>query len=236
MRFGEVGGELVVAAAQAVVVIAFDGVFGLLLCAERGCADLAMIGGVEAFDVADDGAAVFGGDGFAVEILGEGDVRAGEVFQFFEWVEEGTEFVGASVEAGVFVEADLCAAALVGLKPGLFDEGPQLRGAAVDELRAELDGLSRRCAASGCGRRCGPALRGRAPSDAGLGQGAGCGEAGHACADDEDFGVRLGHAVRCVGVSLTVRGFCSTRRRHRVLAAGRFRTTHSRCGARGRAR
>ena len=96
---GEVGGELGVAAAEAVGSVAFDEALGFLLCAERGGADLAVVCGVEAFDVADGGDAVFGGDGFAVEILCEGEVGAGEVFEFFEWVEEGAKFVGTGVEA-----------------------------------------------------------------------------------------------------------------------------------------
>ncbi len=119
----QIGGELVVAVAQAVAAITLDGFFGLLLCAQGGCADLAMVCGVEAFNVADGGIAIFGGDGFAVEIFGEGEVGAGEVFEFFERVEEVGEFVGAGVEAGV-VEADLCAVALVGFEAGFFDECP----------------------------------------------------------------------------------------------------------------
>ncbi len=50
---GEEAWQQIVSATDAEEAVAFDGVFGGLLPGERGYADDAMVGGVEAFDIAD---------------------------------------------------------------------------------------------------------------------------------------------------------------------------------------
>ena len=74
-------GEAVVAVVDAEEAVAFDGLFGGLLEAEGAGADDAVVGGVEAFDVADGGAALVFGDGVLGEVFGEGEVGAGEGFE-----------------------------------------------------------------------------------------------------------------------------------------------------------
>ena len=68
-----------------------------------------------------------------------------------------------------------------------------LRGAAVDELGAELDRFG--ADVLGVDAAADAVLSFEDEDvDAGFGQAAGCGEAGHSCADDQDFG--FGHSWR----------------------------------------
>lgn len=69
-------GQAVVAVLDAEEEAAFDGFFGGLLDAEGLGADDAVVGGVEAFDVADGGAALVFWKGMLGEVFGEGLVWA----------------------------------------------------------------------------------------------------------------------------------------------------------------
>ena len=92
-----------------------------------------MIGSVEAFDVAYDPPAFLVRDLFAIEILGEGQVRACEMLKFFQGFENFVHLVPAIVQFAIF-KANLRAIALVCLQSCFLDESPKLRRAAMDEL------------------------------------------------------------------------------------------------------
>ena len=102
--FGEELGETVVACADSEDAVPFGGVFGCLLEAEGEGADDAVVGGVEAFNVADDGWALVCGDLFQVEVVGEGEVGLGPAFEFVEDDGGGVAFVFGG-DSAVF-EAD----------------------------------------------------------------------------------------------------------------------------------
>ena len=80
---GEELREAIVAGADAEDAVAFDGFFGCLLEGEGGYADDAVVGGVEAFDVADGGLALVFGEGVLGEIVGEGEIGLASSFRVF---------------------------------------------------------------------------------------------------------------------------------------------------------
>jgi hypothetical protein len=70
----EIVRELIVTTEKVKGAVPFDGVFGLLLRAERGGADLAGVGGIEAFDEAAGEDALGVGGLKGREVLGEADI------------------------------------------------------------------------------------------------------------------------------------------------------------------
>jgi hypothetical protein len=192
---GEELRELVVASVEMKGAVAFDGLFGFLLNAECECADLAMIGRVESFDVAGDGFAFFGRGLLLSDVVGEGLVGAGEVFQAFKEMESSTARTRAFAKSVVF-EAELCSAAFVGYEVGFVDEGPELGWTAMEELGAQLDGLTGYVLGEDAAADSVAGLE-DGDYEARVSEGAGGGESGDARADDEDVGLVWHQEIRC---------------------------------------
>ena len=99
-----------------------------------------MIGSIEAFDIADNPAPFFSRYILPLEKLGETHICPMKIFQLFQRREHIVHLAPTIAQRAVF-KADLRSTTLIGLQSGLIDEREQLRGPAVDELRAQLDRL-----------------------------------------------------------------------------------------------
>jgi hypothetical protein len=114
--------------------------FRLLLDGERVYADLAVVGGIETLDVADDLLAFFRRELLKGRVVGEGEVGAFPLFELVQKFEYVALFV-AFAKFSVFVAA-VIAIQRVGFEAGFPDKVPEFGRAAVDEFSAEFEDLA----------------------------------------------------------------------------------------------
>jgi len=157
--------------------------FRLLLDGERVYADLAVVGGVESLDVADDLLVFFRRQPLKRRVVGEGEVGA---FPFFELAEE-FEYLALLValpEFAVFVAAVLAVKG-IGFQASLADEVPEFGRSAVDEFSTELEDFALFTKGTDAATHTISSFKDEDPP-ACLGEKPGGGEPGHAGADNQN--------------------------------------------------
>lgn len=175
--------------------------FGMLLNCERVDADLAIIGGVEALNVADDLLALLWRQILEGRVIGESEVGSLPILNLMQ-KSEGLRLLITLSEFPLSVAA-VVTFERVGVKVGLADEVPEFRWSAMDELGTQLDDLIPLAHCENAATNTIASLEDKYPST-GLGENAGGRETRHSGAHDQNALIYRIHQVIGCGTSQEV--------------------------------
>ena len=175
-------GEAVISVADTEELVAAHLFLGALLDGKGVNADLAVVRGVEALDVADDLFALFRFQLLQGRVVCEGEVGALPLFELVEEFEDVALFI-TLFELAVFV-AEVRAVEAIGFKTRFVDEIPEFGRVAVDEFGSEFEDVATFTESADPSADTVAGFKNKDLA-AGRSQSPGSGEAGHSGADDQ---------------------------------------------------